>query len=90
MEWPAGRRAALGGAVALAGLVAFSGLGGVRDRSTFVQDHVLLARAAFTVGDDATALAEASEALRMQPWHPDAAIIANAAAAELAKKAAAP
>ena len=85
--WPAGRRAALAGSVAFAGLVAFSGLGGVDDRSTFVQDHVLLARAAFTVGDDATALREAQEALRMHPWHPDAAAIEAAAAAEIKGKA---
>ncbi len=88
--WPAGRRAALAGGVALAGLVAFSSFGGVDDRSTFVQDHVLLARAAFTVGDDATALSEAREALKLQPWHPDATAIAEAAGAEIAKKAAAP
>ena len=51
---------------------------------------MLLARAAYTVGDDLTALAEAREALRMQPWHPDAAAVAKAAEAELAPKAAAP
>ncbi len=86
-RWPAGRRAALAGGIALAAGVAFSSLGGVDDRSTFVQDHVLLARAAFTVGDDVTALSEAKEALRLQPWHPDAAAIADAAAAEIAAKA---
>ena len=88
--WSAGRRASLGAALALAGLVAFSDYGGVQDRSTFVQDHVLLARAAFTVGDDATALGEAREALKLQPWHPDAAVIAEAASAELAKRKAGP
>jgi hypothetical protein len=87
--WPTGRRLALAGAAALAGFVAFSGFGGVDDRSTFVQDHVLLARAAYTVGDDATALSEANEALRLQPWHPDAKAIAEAARSELAKKASA-
>ncbi len=85
-RWPPARCLALGGAVALAGVAAFSNLGGVQDRSTFVQDHVLLARAAFTVGDDATALREANEALQMQPWHPDAKAIADAARAELLKK----
>jgi len=80
------RRAALAGAAAAAAFVAFSGFGGVRDSSTFVQDHVLLARAALTVGDDATALSEAGEALKMQPWHPDAAAIRDAAAAGLAGK----
>jgi len=81
--WPPRRRAALAAAVALAGLLAFSSLGGVDDRSTFVQDHVLLARAAFTVGDDATALREAREALKLQPWHPDARAIEAAADAEI-------
>ena len=85
--WPAGSRAALAGSVALAGLLAFSSLGGVDDRSTFVQDHVLLARAAFTVGDDATALREAREALRLQPWHPDARAIEAAAQAQIRGKA---
>jgi len=86
--WSPGRGAALAGAVALAGFLAFSSLGGVDDRSTFVQDHVLLARAAFTVGDDATALREAREALSLQPWHPDAKAIEAAAAAEIRGKAA--
>jgi|CZKI01.1.fsa_nt_gi hypothetical protein len=88
--WSPGRRAALAFSVVLAGFAAFSNIGGVGDRSTFVQDHVLLARAAFTVGDDATALSEAREALKMQPWHPDAAVIAEAASAELARKGTGP
>jgi len=88
--WSPGRRAALAACAAAAGFAAFSDFGGVRDRATFVQDHVLLARAAFTVGDDATALSEAREALKMQPLHPDASVIAEAAGAELAKKGAAP
>jgi hypothetical protein len=88
--WPAGRRAALAGCAALAGFLAFSSLGGVDDRSTFVQDHVLLARAAFTVGDDATALREANEALKLQPWHPDATVIADAARAEIGLRAKGP
>jgi len=89
-RWSAGRRAALAAGVALTALVTFSGIGGVADRSTFVQDHVLLARAAFTVGDDATALSESREALKLQPWHPDATAIEAAASAEIARKAAAP
>jgi hypothetical protein len=84
--WSPGRRSALAVSVALAGAVAFSDLGNVQDASTFVQDHVLLARAAFTVGDDATALSEANEALKMQPWHPDALAIAAAVKAESGKK----
>ena len=63
--WRPTRRAGLAGLVALAGFVAFSNFGNVRDPSTFVQDHVLLARAAYTVGDGhATAFTEAQEALR--------------------------
>jgi hypothetical protein len=88
--WAPARRLVLGSAVALAGLVSFSSLGGVDDRSTFVQDHVLLARAAYTVGDDATALSQANEALKLQPWHPDAKAIAEAASSEIAKKATVP
>jgi len=88
--WTPGARAALALCAALAGFAAFSDFGGVSDPSTFVQDHVLLARAAYTVGDDATALSEAEEALMMQPWHLDAAIIAKAAKAELARKGSAP
>ena len=80
--WSAGARYGLAGLVALAGLAAFSNFGNVQDPSTFVQDHVLLARAAYTVGDDATAMGEAAAALRMQPWHPDALAIERAVKAE--------
>jgi hypothetical protein len=82
--WSDGRRVALGLALVLAAFTSFSALGGVADTSTFVQDHVLLARAAYTVGDDATALAESREALKLQPWHPDAQAIEREASAELA------
>lgn len=88
--WTIGHRRGVAALTLLAGLAAFSSFGGVADRSTFVQDHALIARAAFTVGDDATALMEASEALRMQPWHPDAKAVAAAASAELARKGAQP
>ncbi len=88
--WPVRRRMCLGLAVAAAAVVTFSNWGGVADPSTFVQDHALLARAAYTVGDDATALAAARAALRIQPWHPDATAVALAAEAELARKGAAP
>jgi hypothetical protein len=74
-------------AAALAALVAFSRIGGVADRSTYVQDHALLARAAYTVGDDPLALSEATEALKLQPWHPDALAVAAAARKELSDKA---
>jgi 4-amino-4-deoxy-L-arabinose transferase-like glycosyltransferase len=89
-HWPARRRAALAASVALAGAVSFSRFGGVQDPSTFVQDHVLLARAAFTVGDDPTAEREAVEALKLQPWHPDARAILEAVSAERAQKPQAP
>jgi 4-amino-4-deoxy-L-arabinose transferase-like glycosyltransferase len=85
-HWSGGRRAALAASIALAGLLSFSSLDGVADPATFVQDHVLLARAAFTVGDDGTAAREAGEALKLQPWHPDARAILEAANAELARK----
>jgi hypothetical protein len=88
--WPRGRQGALAAAVALAGLLTFSSFGGVDDRSTYVQDHVLLARAAYTVGDDAGALLEANEALKLQPWHPDAKAIAAAAAADMVSGGKAP
>jgi hypothetical protein len=88
--WPGAARARLAAAAALAAAVAFSSLGGVADRSTFVQDHALLARAAYTVGDDPLALSEATEALRLQPWHPDALAVAAAAKRELSEKAARP
>jgi 4-amino-4-deoxy-L-arabinose transferase-like glycosyltransferase len=84
--WSPGARAALAGLVVLAGAAAFSNLGNVQDPSTFVQDHALLARAAYTVGDDATALFEAQEALRMQPWHPDALAIQDAVRAEAGRR----
>jgi hypothetical protein len=85
--WSPGARAGLAAGMAVAALLAFTDFGGVQDPSTFVQDHALLARAAYTVGDDATALSEADEALRLQPWHPDALAIAAAARAELKEKA---
>jgi 4-amino-4-deoxy-L-arabinose transferase-like glycosyltransferase len=87
--WGPGQRASLAACAVLAALIAFSSYGGVDDRSTYVQDHVLIARAAYTVGDDATALSEATEALKMQPWHPDATAIVDAVKAEMAKKPAA-
>jgi Dolichyl-phosphate-mannose-protein mannosyltransferase len=84
--WGPAARLALGITAALAAFITFSTFGGVDDRATFVQDHVLLARAAFTVGDDQTALREANEALLLQPQHPDALAIIQAARAELKGK----
>ena len=86
-QWSPGRRAALFAAASVAALIAFSNLGGVADTSTFVQDHALLARAAYSVGDDSLALKEATEALKLQPWHPDALAVAAAARKELSEKA---
>jgi hypothetical protein len=76
--WPKMRRLALFVALTAAALLTFSGFDGVRDRSTFVQDHALLARAAATVGDDALAWREANAALDLQPGHPDALRVAVA------------
>jgi len=85
--WSGAGRAALAACAAIAAFLAFSNLGGVAGRETFVQDHALLARAAYTVGDDALALSEARAALELQPQHPDALAIERAAEAELAGKA---
>lgn len=82
-SWGALRGRVLAGMV-MAAVVTFSAVGHVQTRETIVQDHVLLARAAFTVGDDRLALGEAEEALALQPWHPDAKAVAAAARAEMA------
>lgn len=76
--WPSPRRLGLGVLVLGAAAITFSSFDRVRSRATFVQDHVLLARAAATVGDDALAWDEASAALMLQPSHPDALRIAVA------------
>ncbi len=86
MEGSTGRILVLAVAIVMVGFVTFSHFGWVDDRSTFVQDHALLARAAYTVGDDKTALSEANAALAMQPWHPDAKAIVAAATEDLEKK----
>ncbi|HVU36584.1 MAG TPA: hypothetical protein VHE61_24300 [Opitutaceae bacterium] len=69
---PRRQRFTVAAACALAAFVAFSRFGAVHDPATFVQDHTLLARAAETVGDDATAWTEAEAALALRPDHPDA------------------
>ena len=86
-SWGRRTRLCVAGAAAAAAVLAFSSAWGVADTSTFVQDHALLARAAYTLGDDSLALREALEALKLQPWHPDALAIAEAARRELATKA---
>jgi hypothetical protein len=88
--WPARGQAGLAAGLALAAFVAFSHFDHVDDRATYAQDHVLLARAAFTVGDDELAIREAEETLKLQPWHPDAHAILAAARADLAARAARP
>lgn len=57
--------AALG--VAVIGAIAYSGLWGAHDRSTHVQDALLVGNAATTTGDDALALEMATGALAMAP-----------------------
>ena len=89
-NWAPGRKAALAACAALAALLAFSNFGNVSDPATFVQDHVLLARAAYTVGDDEMALAEARAALQLQPRHPDALAIERAASAPMPPKGSTP
>ena len=84
--WAPGRRLALAAACAATLAVSFSRFGNVASPETMVQDHVLLARAAYTVGDDPLALAEARAALAMQPWHPDARVIERQAQTALAGK----
>jgi hypothetical protein len=78
-SWPTGRQWLLAGGLLTATALTFSNFDSVRSRTTFVQDHALLARAADTVGDDQTAWHEARDALAMQPLHPDAMQIAIAA-----------
>lgn len=77
-SWARRRQLALASAAICGALVAFSAFDGVNDRSTFVQDHVLLARAAETVGDDQLAYREAEAALALRPDHPDALRLAVA------------
>jgi hypothetical protein len=85
--WDARGRISLAAACAATLALSFSKLGNVASPETMVQDHVLLARAAYTVGDDALALSEAEAALAMQPWHPDARVIKRQAQAALAGNA---
>ena len=76
--WPTSRQFALLTAGVAALVVAFSNFDGVRDSTTFVQDHVLLGRAAATLGDDGLAWRQAEAALALRPEHPDALRLAVA------------
>src|SRR5690606_34296898 len=51
-RWSMSRQITLGIGVLCAAILTFSSFDRVRDRTTFVQDHALLARAAATTGND--------------------------------------
>ena len=72
--WPENRhdRAATALLLLTLGVVTFSGWFNAHDRSTYVQDHMLLARAAEHTGADRITWDEARAALAMRPGHPDA------------------
>ena len=72
--WPENFRGRLAIAALLLGLgaVTFPGWFGATDKSTYVQDHLLLATAAERTGDDRITWDEARAALAMQPGHPHA------------------
>jgi 4-amino-4-deoxy-L-arabinose transferase-like glycosyltransferase len=70
--WPRTRQVALAVALVVAVGLAYSRFDDVASRATFVEDHALLARAASTIGDDATTWSEANAALALQPAHADA------------------
>jgi len=78
-HWPRPRRLVLGAALCATGGIAFSRFDDVAGRATFVMDHALIARAAFTIGDARTAWAEANHALALQPTHRDALRVAISA-----------
>jgi 4-amino-4-deoxy-L-arabinose transferase-like glycosyltransferase len=67
------RRGWLALALLGASLLTFSTLDGVRDTRPFIQDHLLIARAAQVVGDDDATWTEASAALALDPTRGDAA-----------------
>jgi len=67
-----GRPLLLAGSMLAAGFLAFSFFDGVRDARPFVQDHLLVARAAQTVGDDNEVWQQARTALALDPSRRDA------------------
>ena len=76
--WPRRKQFVLGAVTIFATLITFSNFGGVRDRTTFVEDHALLARAAERTGDVTLAWTEATAALALNPQHRDATRVAVA------------
>jgi hypothetical protein len=72
--WPADPRGRAATALLLLalGVITFTSWFGAADRSTFVQDHLLLASAAEHSGDDRITWDEARAALRLRPGYPDA------------------
>ncbi len=77
-NWPRQKKSVLGAGLILTAVATFSHFDEVRDRESFIEDHALLAGAATTVGDDATAWTEARVALAQRPWHPGALPVAVA------------
>jgi 4-amino-4-deoxy-L-arabinose transferase-like glycosyltransferase len=76
--WSRRQRMRLGVALAIGAGLTYSNLGGVRDRTTFVEDHALLARAAERTGDAFLAWNQAAAALALNPNHRDATRVAVA------------
>lgn len=69
---PRRRQWTLAATILAAGVAAFSWFDGVRDDRPVVQDHLLIARAAQQVGDDAETWRQAREVLALDPGRPEA------------------
>jgi hypothetical protein len=74
--WPRHKVLVLAAAIIFFAAVTFSNLNGVRDRTTFVEDHALLARAAERTGNLDLAWTQATAALALNPKHRDALRVA--------------
>jgi hypothetical protein len=72
--WPdqVARRIALAVLLVTLGVAAFGNWFNAADRSTWLQDHLLLAHAAERLGEDRTVWDEARAALALSPLHPEA------------------
>ncbi len=70
---PSTQRAALGLTLIGVAALTFSNFAGVRDRRPFIQDHLLVARAAQTVSDDAEVWRQGLAAFSLDPTRTDAA-----------------